>query len=301
MTTAPTSITLGPIREAPIRRGFMVSALAALFLLTLRQNLRGRRLLVMSLLFLLPAVLAGAVKWAPHPPPLEMLEFLLIFHLIPHALAPLTALLYAAGVIQDEVEEQTLTYLLLRPFPRWAMYGTRLAAAWLTTSVLTGLFTTLALTVIYWNTPELWGEVLPRRAAMVAGVMALAQVGYCSLFGIFGLLTRWSLFVGLAYIIAFEGLLANFEAVVRRLTVMYYFRVMSLRWLAPPGSTELSTGVRAVTRMEPWSEAWSIDLTTALSAERCLTILLAVSALFVLVGALRMRNQEFRMKTAEGS
>ena len=301
MTTAPTSITLGPIREAPIRRGFMVSALAALFVLTLRQNLRGRRLLVMSLLFLLPAVLAGAVKWAPHPPPPEMMEFLLIFNLIPHALAPLTALLYAGGIIQDEVEEQTLTYLLLRPFPRWAMYGTRLAAAWLTTSVLTGVFTTLALTVIYWNTPELWGEVLPRRAAMVAGVMALAQVGYCSLFGIFGLLTRWSLFVGLAYIIAFEGLLANFEAVVRRLTVNYYFRVLSLHWLAPPQSKEWSTGERVVTRMEPWSEQWSIDLTTAFSAERCLTILLAVSALFVFIGALRMRSQEFRMKTAEGS
>jgi ABC-2 type transport system permease protein len=279
----------------------MASALAALFILTLRQNLRGRRLLVMSLLFLLPAVLAGAVKFVSYPPPPETLEFAFVFNLIPHVLAPLTALLYAAGVIQDEVEEQTLTYLLLRPMPRWAMYGTRLAAAWLTTSVLTGLFTTLTLAVIYWNTPELWGDVLPRRAAVVAGVMALAQVGYCSLFGIFGLLTRWSLFVGLAYIIVFEGLLANFEAVIRRLTVVYWFRVLSLHWLAPPRSTEWSTRERVVTQMEPWSELWSIDLTTAPSADRCLMILLAVSALFVFIGALRMRSQEFRMKTAEGS
>ena len=44
------------------------------------------------------------------------------FNLIPHALAPLAALFYAAGIIQDEVEEQTLTYLLLRPLPRWALY-----------------------------------------------------------------------------------------------------------------------------------------------------------------------------------
>jgi ABC-2 type transport system permease protein len=285
-----------------MRGGFVASALAALFTLTLRQNLRGRRLLVMSLLFLLPAVIAGAVKWAPHPPPPEMLEFLLIFNLIPYTLAPLTALLYAAGVIQDEVEEQTLTYLLLRPFPRWALYGTRLIAAWLTTSMLTGLFTTLALAIIYWDTPELWGDVLPRRAAIVVGVMTLAQVGYCSLFGAIGLLTRWSLFAGLAYIIAFEGLLSNFEAVVQRLTVMYYFRVLSLHWLAPPESKTSPTGAPGSAReLPPWSETWSIDLTTALSAERCLWILLGVSVLFVLIGAMRMRSQEFRMKTAEGS
>lgn len=296
MNETPTSA----VSNIPIRRGFLASALAALFVLSLRQNLRGRRLLVLSLLFLLPAVLAGAIKFAPHPPPPEVLEFALIFNLIPHALAPLTALLYAAGAIQDEVEEQTLTYLLLRPLPRWALYVTRLAVAWLTTSVLTGLFTMLTLAVIYWNTPELWGDVLPRRAAVVAGLMALAQAGYCSLFGLFGLLTRRALIAGLAYIIAIEGMLSNFDAVVRRLTVVYYFRVLSLRWLAPSGSKEWSTGERTATRLPPWSEEWSLDLATALSAKECLLTLLVVSALFVLLGAVLMRQREFRMKTAEG-
>lgn len=281
---AATADTRDPIPDVSIHRGFIASAVAALFVLTLRQNLRGRRLLVLSPLFLLPVVLAGVVKLVPYPPPPDALEFAFVFNLIPHALAPLTALLYAAGVIQDEVEEQTLTYLLLRPLPRWALYATRLAVAWLTTSVLTGLFTTLALAVIYWNTPELWGEVLPRRAATVAALMALAQAGYCSLFGVFGLLTRRATIAGLAYIIAFEGLLANFDAVVRRLTVMYYFRVLSLRWLMPAHSEE-----------------WSLDLTTAPSADRCLLTLLAVSTLFVLLGAAMMRRREFRMKTAEGS
>lgn len=272
------------LAHVPIRRGFLVPALFALFVLTLRQNVRGRRLLVLSLLFLMPVVLAGALQMVPYPPPPDGLEFALIFNLIPHALAPLAALLYAAGIIQDEVEEQTLTYLLLRPLPRWALYAVRLAAAWLTTSLLVGVFTMLTLAVIYWNTPELWGEVLPRRAAKMAALMALAQAGYCSLFGVMGLLTRRALIAGLAYIIAFEGLLANFDAVVRRLTVMYYFRVLSLRWLAPSRS-----------------EGWSIDLATAPSANRCLLTLLTVSALLVVLGAILLRQREFRMKTAEGS
>jgi ABC-2 type transport system permease protein len=279
MSASPTSA----LPDISVRRGSMASALAALFVLTLRQQLRGRRPLVLSLLFLLPAVLAGVFKFVPFPPTTDVLEFALIFNLIPHALAPLTALLYAAGAIQDEVEEQTLTYLLIRPLPRWAMYATRIIAAWLTTAVLTALFTTVALTVIYWNTPMLWGHVLPRRAATVVLLMAIAQAGYCSLFGLLGLLTRRSLIAGIAYIVAFEGLLANFDAVVRRLTVTYYFRVLSLRWLALPHAEE-----------------WSISLSDAPSADECLLTLLGVSALLVLLGAVHIRRREFLMKTAEG-
>ena len=62
------------------------------------------------------------------------LQFAFVFNLIPHALVPLAALLYATGIIQDEVEEQTLTYLLLRPLPRWALYLIKLLATMLMTS-----------------------------------------------------------------------------------------------------------------------------------------------------------------------
>ena len=61
---------------------------------------------------------------------------------------PLAALLYAAGIIQDEVEEQTLTYLLLRPLPRWALYLVKLLATLLVTSVLTAVFTAATFAVI---------------------------------------------------------------------------------------------------------------------------------------------------------
>src|SRR5436190_9479707 len=134
-----------------LRSGFDLTALWALFVLTLRQHVRGRRLLVLSLLFLLPSVLAAIVRFAPHPPPPEHLEFVFVFNLIPHALATLTALLYAAGIIQDEIEDQTMAYLLARPLPRWALYVTKLAVAFIVTSVITVVFTVLTLVVVYWN------------------------------------------------------------------------------------------------------------------------------------------------------
>jgi ABC-2 type transport system permease protein len=271
-------------RSSPLGKSFDPTALGALFVLTLRQHLRGRRLLVLSLLFLLPSVLVAIVYLTMHAPPPEQLEFVFVFNLIPHALATLTALLYAAGIIQDEIEEQTLTYLLLRPLPRWALYLTKLAVTILVTATLTGVFTTLALVVIYWNTDQLLGEVLPWRALKIAGLLALAQVAYCSLFGAIGLFMRRSLIAGLVYIIVFEGLLVSFVAVARQLTVMYYFRLLAIDWLNPPDSKE-----------------WNFDLTTAPSPGRCVLILLATSAVFALLGAALMMRREFRMKTPEGS
>jgi ABC-2 type transport system permease protein len=272
--------------NAPARASTL-SALAAVFVLTLRGHLRGRRLLVLALLFLLPSVLAGLVRLARFPPSPQEAEFAFVFNLIPHALATLTALLYAAGTVQDEVEDQTLTYLLVRPLPRWALYVTKMAATLLVTCLLTGVFTSLAYLVIYWGTPELWGEILPERAAKSAALLALAQAAYCPLFGALGLYTRravFAVFAGLAYIVAFEGILASFESVMRRLTVMFYYRVLVARWLGPPEA-----------------KSWSLDLPTAPTSSECVEILLAIGAAFLLLGAVLMTWKEFRMKTPEGT
>jgi ABC-2 type transport system permease protein len=269
--------------ELPPGRGFDPAALLALFTLTVRQHLHGRRLLVLSLLFLLPAGLALLVRTIEEPPP-EKAEFFFVFYFIPHALAPLAALLFASGVIPDEVEEQTLTYLLLRPLPRWALYLTRLAASWAVTAGLTAVFTTLTFAVIWWGKPELWKDVLPDRAPKTAALLAMAQVGYCSLFGALGLYTRRPLMYGLVYIVAFEGLMANIEFVARKLTVMYYFRALVERWLAPPESA-----------------AWRLGLEESQSTAGFAWTLLAASGVLMLLGMLMTTWQEFRMKTPEGN
>jgi ABC-2 type transport system permease protein len=269
---------------AALRRGFDPTALGALFVLALRQHLRGRRLLLLALLFLLPAALAVVIRLTPYAPPADEVAFALVFNLIPHALLPLTALLFAAGIVQDEVEGQTLTYLLLRPLPRWALYLTKLVVTILVTAALTGVFTVLTFAVIYWDAAGWWHAVPLERALQTAGLLALAAAAYCSLFAVLSMFTRYALIVGLGYIVGFEGLLANFEFVGRRLTVMYYFRVLSVRWLGLTGH-----------------EVWSLDLATAPGVRACVLTLLGVSAVPALLGAVAMMRREFRMKTPEGS
>ena len=277
--TAASIDVVGPSRPP------YLSALAALFVLTLRQYIHGRRLLVLSVLFSLPSVLAAAVcLGARFVPPAASLEFGLALNLIPHALVPLAALVYAAGIVQDDVEEQTLTYLLLRPLPRWALYLVKLLATVLVTSLLTAVFTAATLVVINLTASEPMTAGLAERALKMTGVFSLAQVAYCGLFGLMGLLTRRSIVMGVAYIILLEGLLASLDTVARRLTVMYYFRVLALRWLKPAGGND-----------------WSIDLTTAPETQTCVLVLLGVGSVLAVAAALFFARSEFRMKTPEGN
>jgi ABC-2 type transport system permease protein len=261
-------------------------ALASLFVLTLRQHIRGRRLLVLALLFAIPSALAAVVNLlSQFPPPATEVQFVFIFNFIPHALAPLAALLYATGIIQDEVEEQTLTYLLVRPLPRWAIYVVKMLATLLVIAVLTAAFTTITYAVIALTRSNPINAELMQQAMKTSLALALAQFGYCGLFGLLGLLMRRSLFVGVFYIFLFEGLLASFDTVMRRMTIMFYFRVLVLRWLNPANG----------------SKDWAINLTTAPGVQTCVLTLLSIGVVLTAVAAVIFAVREFRMKTPEGN
>jgi ABC-2 type transport system permease protein len=264
-------------------------ALAALLVLSLRQQIRGWRMAVLSLLFLLPGSLAVVVWFtAPRsgrgPSPIDLLDFVVLFNLIPHALAPLAALVCSGGIIRDEVEEQTLTYVLLRPLPRPAIYALKLLASLLTSALLTSIFTLATLVLIAWLVGHAMNWEFCMQGLRTVAIFSLAQVAYCGLFSLMALLMRRALVIGVVYIIFFEGLLVSFDTIARRMTVMYYFRVLVLRWLTPMGSAE-----------------WAFNLSRAPTATNCVLTLLAAGLVMAVLGSLIFASREFRMKTPEGA
>jgi ABC-2 type transport system permease protein len=281
----PTSLAL----HAPIS----FSALGVLFSLTLRQYLRGKRLLIIGVLFLLPSCVAAVVRYYEPNVQLHIMEFALVFKMIPQVLAPLAALLYASGMVQDEVEEQTLTYLLVRPLPKWAIYLTKLAATLLITAVLTTVFTALTVVVIHVGEPGLEWSTLIGRMAKIAGVMSLAVVGWCTLFGFISMIMKRALVAGIVYIILFEGILANQPLVLRKATVMFYFRVLVERWV------EITRTFQS--RTAGTNDQWGLDLATAPAAWQCIEILHSASAVITALAALLMQGREFHVKTPEGN
>jgi ABC-2 type transport system permease protein len=207
----------------------------------------------------------------------------LVFVFIPQALLPLTALLYASGMIQDEIEEQTLTYLLIRPIPRWLIYVVKVFATWVVASILATVFTSGALVAIYWGEPRFEPELLVRRAALIAVIFSASLFAYVAIFGALSLVVRRTLVVGVGYIVVFEGALANIDFVMRRGTVMYYLRVLSVHWLDLAGTD------------------WSIDPATAPSAMTCLLTQVGIGVGCALLGSCVFSMREFRVKTSEGS
>jgi ABC-2 type transport system permease protein len=252
-------------------------------IITAQRQLRGRRLLVFSLLFSLPIVFGLLAHRFEDSSRAAEVEAVLIFGLIPQALLPLTALLFASGMVQDDVEEQTLTYLLIRPIPRWLIYLVKVVSTWLVTSVLASVFTAAALFTVYWGTENLDLQELGLRALLISSLLLLSLFAYIALFGALSLLVRRSLALGVAYIAVFEGLLANIDFVVRHVTVMYYVRTLSVRWLGLSGID------------------WSIDPQSAPDVATCLGALLGTGCVLTILGSWIFSVREFRVKTPEGS
>lgn len=275
-----------------------VGGLWTLYLLTLRQHMHGRRWMVMAVLFLVPAGLAILLRAiADEVPPLS-LEFMLAMMLMPQVLLPLTSLLYASGMIQDEQEEQTITYLLIRPIPKWALYLAKLAATLTTTVLVTVVFTLLTYAAIY-----VGGEGSPDnvvvRAFKAAAIHSLAVVAYCCLFGLLSLVVNRVLVVGILFTAVVEGLLANLPFSLRLGTVIYYTRLIAYRelpFLIPRWDEEIENRTALVWQLDV---ARDPKLLEHPQIATCFAVLLLGSLVCALLAAWICSRREFHVKTPE--
>jgi ABC-2 type transport system permease protein len=259
----------------------------ALFALTVRRLLRPSRMVVLGLFFLLPCLVVSLVRAQGGRESAAGFEFVFMFVFIPTTVVPFTALMFASGLIQDEVEEQTLTYLLIRPLPRAVIYAVKLAGSIAVTALLALLCTAVNEAVIYAYEPSAGGN-LPGRIMVVAAMYGLVLVAYNAIFGLVGLIFRKSLPIGVVYIILFEGVFASIPFVFRKATVVYYFRALTTHWF---GQEEMvARSIR---------NGWGIDSATAPSATDCMVTLLSAALAFAVVSAWMFTTRELRVKTPE--
>jgi ABC-2 type transport system permease protein len=285
---------------APIASGGHLGRLVALYTLSLRQHLHGKRWMIMALLLVLPPALAMLVRGTAPDLTGGELEFLLVYMLIPQAMLPLTALIYASGIIQDEQEDQTITYLLMRPISKWAIYFIKLLAAVTMTIIITALFCVLTYSAIYIGR-DTGGVNIPQRCLQTICIHSLAVIAYCSVFGLMSLITRRVLIVGIVYIAVVEGLMANLPLSIRLLTVIYYARIIAYRTLSfiivnPHGMTN-----------DIAADAWQLDLDhdpmllQHPQTGTCVSILLMGSLVCAVIASILCMMREFYVKTPEKS
>jgi ABC-2 type transport system permease protein len=190
--------------------------------------------------------------------------------------------------------EQTITYLLVRPVPKWALYTVKLLATITTAIVFTVVLTVLTYLAIFVGSGAPAHEI-PLRCLKVAAIHSLAVVAYCSLFGLLSLLTKRILIVGVVYTVLVEGLLANLPFGIRLITVIYYTRLIAYRSMEflvplPDGRTENMA-----------AEAWQLDpkLLEHPPSSTCLAVLLIGSLVCTALAAWLCTSREFHVKTPE--
>jgi ABC-2 type transport system permease protein len=301
----PFADSVAPIRDAAFDQRLSFSRVVSLwsvFALTLRQHLHGKRWMVIAGLCLLCVGLVIVVRVTnPDVAPIT-LEFYFAFGLIPQAVLPLLALVYASGIVQDEQEEQTMTYLLIRPIPKWALYSLKLLATLITTIILTVGLTFLTYAAVYVGTETPAREVFS-RALEASSIHTLAVVTYCCVFGLIGMMTKRALIVGILYAGFFEVFLANMPFSLRMATVIYHTRLIayrSMKFLAPtPGRPDSPTDLAA--------DFWQFDvksdprLLDHPQMRTSLIVLLATSAVCAVLAAILFSVREFYVKTPEKS
>ena len=253
MSTLPASL------DRTIPRG----ALWTSFTLTLRGLLQWKRLALLFLLSLVPLIGVAVFRWVgshnPNPnfsvtvADYLKFEFYAVLAYYSTVVAPLTILLLATGMIRDEQENQTLTYLLMCPIPRWALYLSKLLAAILVGWLITIVCMALVLFCL-WNGASVshdaattwfsrWLMLLPATALLVA-----ANAG---VFGLLSVLLKPSLIIGVIYIGVWEGFLANYPFIMRKFTSVHYFQcivcnLMGNDYMAAGSSPKLKSAYRLV-------------------------------------------------------
>jgi ABC-2 type transport system permease protein len=180
---------------------------------SLRQALSGRRLAGVAVLALVPAVLGLAFRqWGPSDADLEPLLFTVGTGLV----VPLLALVIGVAALREDLREGTMVHLVTRPVSRESVLVTRMLGAALATFAIGALALTLALPAIGSLAFDAWWTAIQ--------VTALAALAYTCLFALLGVLMNRAILVGLAYLVAWEGVVASTDLFFSKLTVAYWLR-----------------------------------------------------------------------------
>lgn len=197
-----------------------------LFATHLSLTLFSKRALLSALLVLLPVgasiLVVLIARRVEGPAPVLEIGWVLQVQIV----APLVALILGSGVIAEEVDNRTISYLFTRPIRRPAILLGRWLACVLVLSMLLGIS---ALAVRFFlgmaaqnegaaeiATPEITVRLL--RTILMAGVV------YSALFAAAGAILKRSIIAGLAYTFVFEVFLANLPGSNQKISIQYYLK-----------------------------------------------------------------------------
>ena len=186
----------------------------AVYTLTLRQ-LTGRwRLVIMTVLSLLPVIVALLMLASDDAPSVADFEMVVLSAMLAGSIGPLVVLAIGAAAFGNEREDRTLANLVLAPLGRWQIVVPKLLAVLTVGLPFVALSAAATAHVAFLSDP---------RATLAVTVSAIVGVAlYSVAFLWLGLVTTQAIGVGLLYIVLWEGFFSGFVAGVRLLSIRHY-------------------------------------------------------------------------------
>ena len=176
---------------------------------------------------------------------------------------PLTIMVFATAAFGHELKDKTLSFLVLKPVPRFKIILSKLIASSLISAPIvtaSGMTVTLLITR---------GDI--QTTVIVSSALFIGSLTYASVFTWAGLITSRALAFALVYVLLWEGILASFLSGIRYLSIRSYTASI-LHGLDDQTFTALGNRV--------------IDITPALIGAGI------VSIVFILLGIHRLRSMD---------
>lgn len=188
--------------------------MSTVYLLTMRQ-LAGRwRLVIMTVLAVLPVLVAAIMVSSSDAPSVREFEEVVLGTIIAGSIAPLVVLALAGPAFANEVEDRTLANLTLTPLPRWRIVLPKLLA---TITLAAPFIAASALATAY---VAFLGDPLAVAAVTASAIIGVAL--YASAFLWLGLVSTQAIGIGLLYIVLWEGFFSGFVSGVRLLSIRHH-------------------------------------------------------------------------------
>ena len=187
-----------------------------IFQLTMHQLIRRRRYIIVLLVSVIPILMGVLVAMVGGATPDEIDEAhdFVTAWLIIGVVLPIAALLLSTATLGDEVEDQTLVYLMLKPIARWRIVLPKLLATVIgvaTPVAFSGLIASLLITD---------GDLV--AALVTAAGLTVGAITYSVIFTWGGLVSRQAIIFGLGYAFLWEASISDLFSGLRFLSVRQY-------------------------------------------------------------------------------
>jgi len=183
------------------------------------ETLYKKRTLSISIFLVIPIALV--ILWLVNvedPKPLE--DFSGLFQvLFLHILIPLVTLLLGVDLFNSEFKSKTISYMFMRPVPRWAIYVGKIVGLYLTQLLL--ILLSVAVTFIMMLSKGDNSGYLDDLGGFLF-LSALATLVYTSFFVMLGIKFKRPMVIGLVVAFFYEKTISAFSTTIAKATMLFH-------------------------------------------------------------------------------